>query len=71
MKRLRFSEIGFEPNVYGVYNVKSSGLLGSIYYYEQWKRFVFEPQSDYVILFSHGCLKEIVNFMKNELKSKE
>ena len=69
MKRLTFKYIGDEHHfidntsseIYGIFNKKKE-CLGEIYFYKEWKKWVFESEEK--IVFTWDCLKEIGDFMK-------
>jgi len=44
-------------------NKKTKSLLGYIYYYNQWRQYIF-TQADGGIIFSQDCLQDIVEYIK-------
>ena len=44
-------------------NTKANNILGQIEWYPKWKQYVF-TQFDEGIIFSIGCLEDIIDFMK-------
>ena len=42
-------------------NIKSDGLLGKVYYYRRWRRFVIEFLPGCV--FDHNCIADIKHFL--------
>jgi hypothetical protein len=51
--------------VYRVFNNKSNGILGVIFYNSSWKQFVFSAAEN--CIFSVGCLNDIIDFIENEI----
>ena len=52
-----------KTNVYLV-RAKSDGcILGKIYWHFPWRQYIFESKD--LILWSKGCLLEVMNFLKN------
>jgi hypothetical protein len=49
-----------------VYNKHSKEMIGSIFYYKPWKKYVYEPQNDTV--YDESCLADILQFMKTEVQ---
>lgn len=73
-KYIHFEEIpqGRGPNVWYCCNnvgIKTDSGLGRVEYYKPWKRFIF-GRTDYYAIFSHDCLLDIADFLKqlNEAK---
>ena len=52
--------------VYVVSNTKKGDPLGYIYYEPSWKQYVLTTIND--IIFSVSCLKDIIDFIENEIK---
>jgi len=50
------------PRGYMVLNKRNQDILGQIYYYEKWKRWVFESFED--SFFSIECLEQISGLVK-------
>ena len=46
-------------------NNKTKGILGTVTWYDDWNRWVFEGEAEAV--FDHSCLTDIATFLK-ELK---
>lgn len=44
-----------------IFNKKSGEFLGTIYFYKQWKKWVFDSDDAF---FDAECLNEIVDYMK-------
>ena len=42
---------------------KSGGILGTIYYYNHWRNYIFSSIG-YGIMFDYKCLAEILEFLK-------
>lgn len=57
--KLKFQK---EDGVVGVYNSKGD-WLGTILYDEDWKKWVWEQESD--VKMSWDCLLEVVNFIRD------
>lgn len=60
----------FEHNdmpAYKINNNKSGQLLGYIYFFPEWKQYVFSSYND--IVFSVSCLNDIIDFIENELQT--
>jgi hypothetical protein len=53
--------------VYEIWNNKSGGILAKLFYYSSWKRYIFRQEIDDAI-FDINCLKDIVDFLENEIK---
>lgn len=57
--------------MYEIKNIKRKDKLGVIFYYPPWKQYTFTQYNEN-ILFSHDCLTDIADFIKQlnaELKS--
>lgn len=52
-----------------VTNKQHNDLLGSVYYYGRWKRYIFD--SAYETIFSDDCLDDISKVLKECNKAKE
>jgi hypothetical protein len=52
--------------VYRIFNNKSGDQLGILSYYKPWKSYIFTTKE--TCLFDLSCLKDITNFMENEIK---
>lgn len=52
--------------IFEIVNNKSKKILGSLFYYSDWKQYVFTQASEGII-FNNECLSNIISFM-NELK---
>jgi len=53
--------------VYDILNNKSGDSLGLIFYYKQWKKYVFtQTRTEDEIIFDNSCLRDIVDFLENE-----
>jgi hypothetical protein len=65
-KFIHITEISskLKTKVYGVYNNTSGVCLGMIDWYGLWRQYSFTPFSQMV--FSAGCLADIMDFLKNE-----
>ena len=50
------------------YNKKSGEELGKVYYYQPWKKYVFDMKED--IVFDLSCLKDVIDFMEQLRKRK-
>ncbi len=44
-------------------NNKTNDILGTIFWYQTWKQYVFEPESQFVV-FSKSCFRDIIDFME-------
>lgn len=69
MSFLKFQMVTESPSgktrTYHVTSAKSATWLGSIAYYNQWRKYVWmPPQSD--IVLDAGCLREIADFCAAE-----
>ncbi len=53
---------------YEIVNNKSQKILGILFYYKEWKQYVFTQFEDSIV-FNNSCLKDIVNFIENECKT--
>ncbi len=51
--------------VYRIFNNAGHQQLGILSYYRPWKQYVFSSQSECV--FNNSCLKDILDFMENEI----
>jgi hypothetical protein len=58
----------FDKPVYGVMNTKHGDLLGYIAWEPNWKQFIFSANKEDDIIFSVSCLKDIIDFIENEIK---
>lgn len=47
---------------YSCRNNKSKCLLGQIYYYPPWRKFVFCPHGP--VFFDKSCLRDIIDFLE-------
>lgn len=56
-----------EKPVYGIYNIKSKELLGTIYYEKDWNQYVMTLESNNIIM-SVSCLQDVISFIENEIK---
>jgi hypothetical protein len=54
--------------IYGVMNTKHGDMLGYIAWEPNWKQFVFSANREDDIIFSVSCLKDIIDFIENEIK---
>jgi hypothetical protein len=52
--------------MFSILNNKSGFELGMIFYYKPWKQYVFS-QSVESAVFNNGCLKNIIDFIENEI----
>ncbi|MCK5016251.1 MAG: hypothetical protein KAS32_04190 [Candidatus Peribacteraceae bacterium] len=57
------TQIQAEKPIYECRNNKSKEIIAVIYWYPQWKQFVFGFYEDAV--FSQSCLLDIVDFIKD------
>lgn len=61
--------IYFEEDINGKFfrikNKKTQKDLGYIYYYKNWKQYIF-TQADEGIIFSWDCLQDIISFIKDK-----
>jgi hypothetical protein len=62
------SETYHDKPIYGVINTKHEDLLGWIAWEPNWKQFVFSSNREDDIIFSVSCLKDIIDFIENEIK---
>jgi len=53
---------------YKIINNKSKSTLGILFYYKEWKQYVFTQWKQSVI-FNNSCLMDIVNFLNIECGS--
>lgn len=51
-----------KTSMYEVRNKATSDILGVIYFYPAWRKYVFESNAD--IIYDAGCLTDIINFMQ-------
>lgn len=61
-------ETYLDKAIYGVINTKHGDMLGYIAYEPNWKQFVFSANREDDIIFSVSCLKDIIDFIENEIK---
>jgi hypothetical protein len=73
MKKYKYITIKETPGgvydkhpIYKIINNKSGDRLGRISYYPRWKQFIAEF-SPYAV-FNNTCLRDIIDFMENEIK---
>ncbi len=73
MKKYRFITIEqrnqetFENKaVYRIFNNKSKDQIGILSYYKPWNEYVFSSKEGCV--FNNGCLKDVLDFIENEIK---
>lgn len=54
----------FDKNKDNSYEVKNiyGANLGQIYYYNTWKKYVFEPYEN--TFFDKSCMKQLIEFME-------
>lgn len=55
--------------LYQVYNNKNNNSLGVISYYPLWRQYIFQPFGD--TAFNNTCLRDIIDFMENEINKEE
>jgi hypothetical protein len=55
-----------DKSFYVVINTKNEDILGYIYYEPKWNQYVFQAEPE--IIFSVSCLKDIIDFIENEIK---
>lgn len=67
MKRLTIKQYLDDEGRYYIEN-KQKEKLGDIYFYDDWKKWVFE--SEMGIVFTWDCLKEVSEFVKVFAESK-
>lgn len=68
---LEFVPAGGKKNAWNVLNKSAQITLGRISWYPSWKQFCFFPITGTELVFSAGCLLEIVEFMRvNKLKTR-
>ena len=61
-------ETYYDKPVFGVINTKHEDVLGYIAYEPGWKQFIFAANRQDDIIFSVSCLKDIIDFIENEIK---
>jgi hypothetical protein len=61
-------ETYLDKPVFGIINTKHEDLLGYIAYETNWKQFIFSANREDDIIFSVSCLKDIIDFIENEIK---
>ena len=73
MKKYKFINIKqidnemFENHqVYRVFNNKSGDQLAILSYYKPWKQYVFSSKDG--CIFNTSCLKDVLDFIENEIK---
>lgn len=52
--------------VYRIFNNRSKGQIGILSYYKPWKEYVFSSIENCV--FNNTCLRDVLDFMENEIK---
>ena len=52
-----------KTNVYNVISTSRGDLLGQIYWYPQWRQYIFEPNDD--TIWNRICLREVITFLQN------
>ena len=57
-------------NHWNCLNKKNKSILGSIYYLNSWKTYVFAPNNEAYTEFSPDCLRDIAHFLE-QLNSKD
>ncbi len=67
---MNFNLIELKPKtkVYGVFT-KEGVILGKIKWYPQWRQYTFFPVT--YTVYSQGCLKDIVEFIKKLMKERK
>lgn len=72
MKKYKFitikqmnDEVFAEKPVYRVFNNKSNEQIAILSYFKSWKKYVFSSKD---AIFDLACLKDITDFMENEIK---
>jgi hypothetical protein len=74
LKKYKFIEMRIIENevhdghpVYRIFNIKEKiadrAELGMIFYYRQWKQFVFRGRDE--ALFNNSCLNDVIDFINN------
>lgn len=68
MKKYKFITIEKSLTVhdYMIYNNESKEWIGSIVYYDPWKRHIFITKSSAVI-WSADCLRDVIDFIENKI----
>jgi len=70
---IHFADLGLDESgvhhIYSCRNNKSGHELGKVFYYAQWKMYVYFPNNSAV--YSLSCLKDIAQFLKDLLISCE
>lgn len=61
-KHLAFEKKQSNENEYLIINQKTKDVLGQIYFYKPWDKWVFEPTPD--SFFSQICIETILDFIK-------
>lgn len=65
-KFIRFVEDGSDPyngkSQFRVVSRSNDGILGDIYWYPNWRQFIFESEED--VIWSWDCLKGVSEFMQ-------
>lgn len=64
---VRFELVAEKPKtkVWAVVSRSSGERLGRVYWYSQWRRYVFLPTAG--TLWSAGCLEEVVGFVAQKM----
>ena len=57
------AELAHKRPYYFVTNNRTGDRLAQIYYYPQWRQYVWQALPD--CIFSKGCTKDILDFMQN------
>jgi len=59
--RFEVAEAKRKTKVYGVFSVRHGDLLGRVFWYGPWRRYVFQAGAETV--WSHDCLEDVRAFL--------
>lgn len=63
------SEIFDKHYIYRIFTIKNKTQIGIIYWYKGWNQYVFSSRPD--CIYNNTCLKDIIDFIENEIDKKE
>ena len=70
-KYLKYVEINNtgKTKKFEIYNKNSNELLGKVYWYAHWRKYIFSP-SPKELIFDVTCMFDIINFIDNLMEER-
>lgn len=70
MKEYKFIDFEHAPQgTYSIRNRKDSANLGTLFYYGLWRKFVLKSNDS--VIWSVDCLRDVIDFIENEIPKKK